>query len=109
MKLARIFPLMLCLCILASQNAWAHAPRARVGVVFGPVWSPFWFPPPWPPYYPPPIVVAPPPPPVYVEQPSVSTGEEGEYWYFCSSARAYYPAVTACQEGWVPILPVPEK
>ncbi|OMG56432.1 hypothetical protein BJN45_02105 [Azonexus hydrophilus] len=111
MKLARIFPVLLCLCILAGQNAWAHAPRARVGVFFGPVWSPFWYPSPWP-YYPPPIVVAPappPPPPVYIEQSSGNAEATGDYWYFCHSARAYYPAVTTCPEDWLPVLPVPEK
>ena len=24
-----------------------------------------------------------------------------DYWYYCPSARAYYPYVTACPEPWV--------
>lgn len=109
MKLARFFPLLLCLFILAGQDAWAHGSRVRVGVAFGPVWSPFWYPH-WP-YYPPPIVVAPPapPPPVYIEQSSIHMEAEGRYWYFCPSARGYYPAVPTCPEDWLPVLPAPKK
>lgn len=49
---------------------------------------------------PPPVVVAPavavPPPPPPVRM-----------WYFCESARAYYPYVAYCPEGWraVPAAP----
>jgi hypothetical protein len=25
------------------------------------------------------------------------------YWYYCQSAGAYYPYVTACPEAWVPV------
>lgn len=39
----------------------------------------------------PPVVVD--PAPVYVQP----TG----YWYYCASARAYYPYVTACPESWI--------
>ena len=35
------------------------------------------------------------PPPVYTPAPST--------WYFCQSAGAYYPNVTTCAEGWVPV------
>ena len=27
------------------------------------------------------------------------------YWYYCGSARAYYPYVGACPEGWTPVVP----
>jgi hypothetical protein len=37
------------------------------------------------------------PPPVYV------TPRPPGYWYFCRSAQAYYPYVTACPEGWIPV------
>ena len=36
-----------------------------------------------------------PPPPVYVQPEPVG------YWYYCPSARAYYPYVAACPESWV--------
>jgi hypothetical protein len=38
-------------------------------------------------------------PPVYV-----NPGSNG-YWYYCQSARAYYPYVPTCPEAWVPVLP----
>jgi hypothetical protein len=25
------------------------------------------------------------------------------YWYYCPSAGAYYPYVSSCPEGWVPV------
>jgi hypothetical protein len=45
-------------------------------------------------YAPPAVLAA---PPVWVEQ-----GSYG-YWYYCPSARAYYPYVAACPEPWVPV------
>jgi len=29
------------------------------------------------------------------------------YWYYCPSARAYYPYVSQCPEAWVPVSPTP--
>ena len=49
--------------------------------------SPFW----WGPSY----VYA--PPPVY-SQPA-----PWGYWYYCPSARAYYPYVQSCPESWVAV------
>jgi len=31
--------------------------------------------------------------------------QPNQYWYYCQSAGAYYPYVTACPEAWVPVLP----
>ena len=28
-----------------------------------------------------------------------------QYWYYCPSAGAYYPYVSACPEGWTPVVP----
>jgi hypothetical protein len=44
---------------------------------------------------PPPVVVAPPPPPPM------------RMWYYCESARTYYPYISYCPEGWraVPAAP----
>ncbi|WP_374326145.1 hypothetical protein [Azonexus sp.] len=111
MKYARAFLLCCGLFMLFGQEALAHGHRTRVGVVIGvPLWGPFWDPFPWHPYYPPypPVVVTPPPPPVYIEQaeplaaPAPATED---YWYYCSSARAYYPDVRSCPEDWLPVLP----
>lgn len=107
MRTSRFLLLFLCLSVLVGQDAWAHAPRARVGVVFGPVWAPFWYPPPWPPY-PPPVVVVPSAPPVYIEQAPAANQAES-FWYYCRSAGAYYPVVATCAEDWLPVLPEPVK
>jgi hypothetical protein len=59
--------------------------KAFIGVAPLFLWSPGYI------YtYTPPLVA---PEPVYI-QPS-------GYWYYCSSARAYYPYVTACAEPWI--------
>jgi hypothetical protein len=49
------------------------------------------------PYVPPGLVVAGPPP-----APAPATPP---YWYYCPSAQAYYPYVSACPEGWTPVVP----
>ena len=30
------------------------------------------------------------------------------YWYYCPSARAYYPTVPACPEPWIEVPPRPQ-
>lgn len=80
--------------------------RGRVFVGVGPFW---WGPPYW--YYPPPAYVYPPPPvvvqepPVYVEPPAPPAPPATSYWYYCSSASAYYPHVQSCPEAWVRVAP----
>jgi hypothetical protein len=39
------------------------------------------------------------PAPVYVEPPVAG------YWYYCRSARDYYPTVLGCPEGWIRVPP----
>jgi hypothetical protein len=41
--------------------------------------------------------------PAYVEP--VYTATAVEPWYFCQSANAYYPYVSACPEGWLQVAP----
>jgi len=57
-------------------------------------WGPWWWG--YPPYYayPPPVVAS---PQVYVQPQS--------YWYYCPSARAYYPTAPTCPEPWIKVLP----
>ncbi len=44
--------------------------------------------------------------PVYpYPDPYVPTAAASGYWYYCGSARAYYPYVGACPEGWTPVVP----
>lgn len=105
MKVARFLAVLLCLAALAAGEASAHGSRGRVGIHFGTVWGPWGYPPPW--YYPSTIVVQPPPPPpVYIEQ---HEAPATAFWYYCRSADGYYPYVRECREGWLKVLPEPEK
>jgi hypothetical protein len=84
--------------------------RARVFIGVGPIWwgqpYPYW-------YYPPPSYYAYPPPPVIVQEPPVYVQPEPapapsqSYWYYCPSAKAYYPNVQTCTEAWIPVPPRP--
>lgn len=119
MKTSKFLLALLILSIAGLGSAFAHGPRARVGVyigapvlgpVWGPAWGPGWYPPPY--YYPPqPVVVLPPsPPPVYVEQAQPAPVEaQQQYWYYCPAAKAYYPYVKECPQGWQRVLPQPEN
>jgi len=57
-------------------------------------------------YPPPPVVVQ--EPPVYIQQEPPPTPAT-QYWYYCESAKAYYPTVPACPEPWVKVPPRPER
>jgi len=82
--------------------------------IVGPTWyfypSPVY---PYPdPYVPPTVVVQPAPPAVVVQPAPVAparpvTPPPPQSWYYCESARGYYPYVPACAEGWraVPATP----
>ncbi len=67
-------------------------------------------------YYPPPYYYTPPPvviqePPVYVQQqvtptvPPAPPAASDSYWYYCPSARDYYPNVPTCSEAWIKVPP----
>ena len=79
-------------------------PRQRHGLVFlgggpvfyGPYWDPYWWD--YPPNVIPPAVVVP-EPPVYLQRPPQA------YWYYCPSARAYYPTVQSCGDAWIAVPP----
>jgi hypothetical protein len=86
-----------------------HGGRVFVGVgPFWPYWGygPYWGGYPYPYYYPyaypyatPSVVVQ--DPPVYVQQAPGSTA----MWYYCPSAKGYYPSVPSCPDSWVPVPP----
>jgi hypothetical protein len=93
-----------------------HHHHARFSVGFGPsVWwtpYPYWYyaPPPYAVYAPPPVVVQ--EPPVYIQQetappPAPPAAAEPQYWYYCESAKGYYPTVPSCAEAWVKVPPRP--
>jgi len=69
-----------------------YGPRYYGGYYYGP---PYYYGPGWGYYYyPPPTAVYEPPPAEAVDQPPPA------YWYYCGSARTYYPYVNTCPEGW---------
>lgn len=63
-------------------------------IIGGTFYAPLYY----PPYYYDPYYYA--PPPVEYVQPAPP-----QPWYYCASARAYYPYVQACPEGWQQVLP----
>ena len=78
-----------------------HGHFHRHGVIVaGPWWGPWWGYPPYyyPPYYYPPQVVVQPAPVIVDEQPQ-------SYWYYCPSAKAYYPTAPTCPEVWIKVPP----
>ena len=90
--------------LLVVPAAPSHAWRRGGGAVFigigPPFWGPaypyYWYP---PPYYPPTQIVVE-QPPVYVQQET-----EPPAWYYCPSAKGYYPQVQNCPEAWVKVAP----
>ena len=37
----------------------------------------------------------------------VPSEPQQSYWYYCRDSKAYYPYVTSCPGGWVPVVPTP--
>lgn len=67
----------------------------------GSYWNPYWYPPyyAYPAYGP---VVVESQPPTFIEQ-------SPSYWYYCESAKAYYPYVKDCAGGWLTVVPQPQS
>lgn len=89
-------------------NAWADRGHVNFGVTIGPYWGPWYYPPApyyYPPYYPP-VVVEPPSRQVYIEQQPADAASTN-YWYYCATAKGYYPYVKVCPSGWQKVLPQP--
>ena len=116
MRKTALAALMVLMCgILATEPAFAHGPRTRVGISIGVPFVGFgfggYYPPPYyyPSYYPASVVVQ--QPTVYVEQnPQPVPGAQSQptgYWYYCADARAYYPYVKECPAGWQRVAPQP--
>ncbi|WP_051328439.1 hypothetical protein [Desulfatirhabdium butyrativorans] len=90
-------------CNAMAYDHWRHGGPHWGGprIVINP-WFPLYYPPP-------PVVVQPAPvyqpPEVYIQQ-TPPPPEQG-YWYYCESARAYYPYVKECPGGWMKVLPQP--
>jgi hypothetical protein len=72
----------------------------------GPIYAPA-------PYYQPaPVVVVPAAPPVYIErgdEVAEQEPEDDQFWYYCRSAKNYYPYVKECPGGWQKVPPRPAQ
>jgi hypothetical protein len=67
---------------------------------------------PYPDPYTPPVVVINQQPPAAAPQASPQTQPTVPLWYYCDSAKAYYPYVPSCPEAWRPVPaqpPVPNQ
>jgi hypothetical protein len=114
---ASLLAVMLIL-ILAPPSSAGGRHRHKGSRVFVTVGPRFWWGP-WPypyyyypyPYYAPPVVVR--EPPVYIQQqvtptpaaPAEPSAPEPGYWYYCPSAREYYPTAATCSEAWIKVPP----
>jgi hypothetical protein len=103
-------------------GGWHGGTRVVVGVApgwgFGWGWGPGWFYP--PPFYygygagyygygsGPPVVVQE-PAPEYIQQEPQQESLPSGYWYYCASARDYYPSVPSCPEAWIQVPPAPDR
>ena len=98
-----------------SQGTWRGGGHGRVFIGVGPA---FWWGASYPWYYSPyyayaPYAYGPPPvivqePPVYPEAAPAPDSPPQAYWYYCPSARSYYPTAPTCPEVWVKVPPRPE-
>jgi hypothetical protein len=118
---ARVWTLLLAVVVTLVCATSVVAWHGRVHIGVGPIWwgapypygpyapyyYPYWYWPPYSAYWPPTVVVQ--EPPVYIQQPVPAPPSPPEaYWYYCPSARAYYPSVAQCPEPWVKVPPRPE-
>jgi hypothetical protein len=116
------------LLLIFAPSSDAHGSRGGTRVFVGVGGPGYWYGP-WPywyypapyyygPYYspyvytPPSVIVQ--EPPVYVQQqpaPSATAPPAAEsvppagFWYYCPSAREYYPRVSSCPEAWIKVPP----
>lgn len=92
-----------------GRHHW-HGGWHSTFIVGGPLWwggwDPYWYSYPYPVYYPLPVERD--EPSVYVQQETESSAEPQGYWYYCPSAKAYYPKVETCREAWVKVPPRPQ-
>ena len=111
------------LCGVVPAHAWWRGGVWCGPGPCGPYWYPYYAPPvvvePTPPPVvvqppPPPVVVQPAPPPVVVQPPAPQVYVQSDdrvahdaYFYYCDSAKGYYPNVKDCPQGWTRVAPQP--
>lgn len=106
-------------------RGWYGGPRVNFSLGYWGPWGGYWGPGYWGPgywggpgygygygYYGAPVVVVPSEPRVYVERDEAyssapSASGQQQWWYWCASAKGYYPYVSACSEGWQRVPPQP--
>ena len=93
-------------CGVVPAYAWW-----RPVLIGPPYWSPYYAPPVVVEPSPQPVVVQPAPPPVVVQPPApqvyVQPDDRAAYFYYCDSAKTYYPNVKDCPQGWTRVAPQP--
>lgn len=89
-----------------ADHHWHGGPH--VGVFISPYWAPYWGPAYYPPYYYRPYYAypQPEPPQTYIEQ-EAPAAPVSNYWYYCPTAKAYYPYVKRCSVPWQKVVPTP--
>ena len=105
---ALVAALLLLLGAAASAPVLAHG-SVHFGVGIGvPLYSPWYYPPPYYYPYPSPVVVQN-QPPVYVERaPAQAVAAPADsYWYYCTDSKTYYPYVKSCSSAWQRVRPQP--
>ena len=97
------------------HHGYYGGPRVSFGFYGGPLW---WGPGYWGAgygypygygYAAPPVVVVPSEPRVYVERDAAAPVGPAQWWYWCASAKGYYPYVSTCSEGWQRVAPQPPQ
>jgi hypothetical protein len=116
MRTAALALLIAVVGVLVSEPADAHRrTRVTVGVGFGfgypywgpwGPWGPWYYPPPY--YYPAPVVIRS-EPVNYIEQGVSQPADQGSWWYYCDTAKGYYPYVKECPSGWQRVPPAPPR
>lgn len=109
------------------RHGYRHGPSVNFSLGYwgGPrYWGPGYWGPGWgywgpPVAYAPPVVIVPQEPRVWIESdqasaptppvPSSSDANAPQWWYWCASARSYYPYVGTCAEGWQRVPPQPTQ